>query len=298
MSMERPNGQQISKQEIAERGEKGHNARWMFGPPPGWEWYSADGRNLELAIPAYEADEMDLIWVFEHPNDPPYHGSYHLVIAELVFPNEWRSHPGTKFKDDLPLLYRRVKNGNFARQYGAQKRKVDGTFGVAGAFDLVSGRFPKIDRLARGLVDFANRNGWVETIPDSSVDPNHGYPILITREERGFVKPTLPMSYHTSGTACWWMLMGQTRCYDHLRQSKSGGKMILQVHDELVFAFPTANGSVFNQREMAKLKAIMEKGGDGIGVVTPVSVEHHPDNWEQGTEVEFKENELAVAQQT
>jgi len=66
--------------------------------------------------------------------------------------------------------------------------------------------------------------------------------------------------------------------------------MILQVHDELLFAFPTKNGRGNNLREVAELRWLMEMGGDDLGIVTPVSVELHTESWEKGTEIKSEKS--------
>lgn len=284
-----PNGQQLSKKEIAELGEKGHNLRWMFGPMPGREWFSMDFENIELRIPAYESGEDDLIWIFEHPDDPPYFGSYHLLIADLLFPREFREVGGEHFKERFKAtLYQYTKNGNFAMQYGGQRSKVDATFHCQGAFDKIGRRFAKREALNKKIVAFAEKHGYVETVPDRSVDSKHGYPILCSRTEHGGIKLTTPLNYHTSGTACWVMIKAEIRCDAYLSSRKAGGgKNILEVHDELVFDFPKRadprkKNLMSNWPFVLQLKRLMEEGGRDINIPTPVSIEWHPESWEQG----------------
>lgn len=114
LSCENPNAQNISLRSAV-------NLRHAFGPKPGRVWYSMDAANIELRIPAYLAGESELIDVFERPDDPPYFGSYHLLIFSVLHPDTFAAH-GKSVKEDVsPFFpqYKRVKNGNFARQYGA-----------------------------------------------------------------------------------------------------------------------------------------------------------------------------------
>ena len=250
-----------------------------------------DAKNLELRIPAYEAGEEELIRVFERPNDPPYFGSYHLVVFDTLHPELFAKH-GKAVKELFEATYYQwVKNGNFAVLYGAQKRKADATYHVAGAYDLIAHRFPKMAALSAKQLELATRRGWVETIPDRSVDPDRGYPILASRTEDGRVSPTTPMNYHTSGTAMQWTNGAMVRCYDKLcGWNKQGwdGFMTLQVHDELVFDCPRGHGAEpwrTNLPRMLELKALMEIGGEHIGVPTPVSIEYHDQSYAVGMAV-------------
>ncbi len=137
-----PNSANISKQE-------GFNLRYAFGPAPGREWWSLDAKNIELRIPAYEAGETDLIYVFEHPNDAPYYGSYHLVVFDLLHPDLFAQH-GKKCKDEFESTwYQWVKNGNFAVIYGCQEEKADATF------------------VEPYLAEIFNRNSLVKLVPVS-----------------------------------------------------------------------------------------------------------------------------------
>lgn len=276
-SSSNPNEQNISKQE-------GFNLRYLFGPVPGREWWSLDGQNLELRLPAYEAGETEMIDLFEQPDKPPYFGSYHLLVFDTLHPDKFAKH-GKACKDKYASTwYQWTKNGNFSVQYGAipESGTADRAYHVPGAQLKVQQRFTKIDALNQKQIAIANRQGYVETMPDKTVDPTRGYPILCTRTDYGRILETVPLNYHIQGTAMWWMSKAMVRCQEYLNELTSRFKqpylMVMQVHDELVFDLPyKANaGNLPYIRQIAKL---MEQGGKDIGVPTPVAIKYHPNNW-------------------
>jgi len=282
-SSSRPNEQNISKKE-------GFNLRYCFGPAQGREWWSLDAQNIELRIPAYEANETDLVYVFDHPEEAPYFGSYHLVVADLLHPKLFKEYGAAFKKKFSSTWYQWLKNGNFAVIYGCQQRKADITYHVVGAYEKIRRRFPKIAALADYQIRYARERGYVETIPDRSLGQQRGYPLYCVRGGRtGYtndVSPTLPLNYHVQGTAMQWMQNGMIRCYDILNRWNREDSavqyfMIMQVHDELVFDFPKSTMAESLKR-IQRIKRAMEKGGEDIGVPTTVGVEYHPHNWSEG----------------
>lgn len=285
-SSQNPNEQNISKQE-------GFNLRYCFGPAPGREWWSMDYQNLELRIPAYEAGEKDVVYVFEHPDDSPYYGSYHLLLADLLHPDKFKRHSGKEFKHHYESTwYQWLKNGNFAVIYGAQEGTADRTYHVPGAYAKIQRRFPRIAALSRRQIEIADRLGYVETIPDETVDPKRGYPLLCSRSKWGRVIPTVPLNYHVQGTAMWVTMKAMIRCYQYLdrynlgRNSDDQAYMVLQVHDELVFDFPKrfveAAEKYGNLLAIRELQKLMEKSGGDIGIPTPVAIEYRAETWSEG----------------
>jgi len=296
-SSSNPNEQNISKKEK-------FNLRRCFGPAPGREWWSLDYQNLELRIPAFEADERELIEVFNRPNDPPYYGSYHLVVFDVLHPLMFAEF-GKKCKDMYESTwYQWVKNGNFAVLYGCQERKANLTYRVTGAYRKIRHRFPRMAELADRMLAMADKEGQVWTLPDKSVDPDIGYPIMTERTEYGRVSPTIPLNYHVQSTAMWCTARAMVRCEEQLRkwrEQEFDGHLALQVHDEIVFDFPKgadplldvdlsrpSGRKLFRKSNLGKvdvLAKLMGLSGEGIGVPTPVAIEFHDKNWAEGRRI-------------
>ena len=292
-SCERPNAENVSKR-------KRSNLRRVFGPAPGREWWCLDYSNLELRIPAYESGEQDLIALFERPDDPPFFGSEHLLNFSVIYPDLWEEAIGRagavekaadwiKSKDGWKdTWYQWCKNGDFAVQYGAVDKAsgtgtADRAFHRPGSHAKLRARFAKKEKLNRHWIQYANRYGYVETMPDRLVDPERGYPLLVTRTENGRILETVPLSYHVQGTACWVKISGMLKCAAQLEEwrRKDGfdAHLINDVHDELDFDFPS--GGRANLWRVLRLKALMESCGDDIGVPLVAEYAWHPHTWGQ-----------------
>mgnify|MGYP001578000559 CR=1 FL=1 len=296
-----------SKQEIG-----GHSLRFILGPAPGREWWSLDAQNIERRIPAYEAGEEEVIALLERPDDPPYFGSEHALVAHLLHPREFEACKNDKgdvdggiFKSRYKTtLYQWVKNGNFAVQYGCQEAKADTTYRVRGAYQRIKQKFARQDALNRHWIHFAEKRGYVETIPDRGVNPKRGYPLMCARTEWGRILPTIPLAYHVSGTAMWWtakaMLAADAQLAEWNRQDGFDGFVTLQVHDELVFDFPRSkvlprqemkvnDGGFLPNGERArsnlwrirKVRGRMAACGDDLGIPTPVGISYNAEHWGQ-----------------
>lgn len=291
-SSSNPNEQNISKRE-------GFNLRYCFGPGPGREWWSLDAKNIELRLPAYESEEQELIDLFERPDEPPYYGSTHLLNFHTVYPDLWEKEeqlvgfekvgPHCK-KKFAATWYQWCKNGGFAVQYGAVERTdkigtADRAFHREGSHSKLKARFNKLEKLNQRCIQHANKFGYVETIPDKSVDPTKGYPLLCTRSEYGEILPTVPLNYHIQGSAMWWMCKAMIRCQKQLNEWKETegfqANIVMQVHDELVFEMPYGP-EMSNLPKAQALASIMALGGEDFGIPTPVGIEYNPETWSEG----------------
>lgn len=280
-NMVKPNLQQVSK-------KNKRNVRKCFGPAPGREWWALDFENIELRIPAYEAKEPELIALFERPDEPPYYGSEHLLNFSTVYPDIWEPELAEQMKNKEHIKdkygdtwYQSCKNGDFAIQYQAGDRTADAAFRRAGSRKRLKERFARKEKLNQYWISFAHRHGYVETLPDKTVNPHKGYPLLCTRTETGSILPTIPLSYHVQSTAMQCTCKGMTRGDEYLeelcRKRKQLYYMCLQVHDEIVLDFP--KGGRQNLPYVREFARLMAMSGDDIGVPLKVSITFHPDNW-------------------
>lgn len=282
-SSSNPNEQNISKKE-------GFNLRYAFGPAPGREWWSLDYENIELRIPAYESGEEKMIELFERPDDPPFFGSYHLLNASIIYPDLFWPLAEEKgaFKDKYKSTwYQWCKNTGFAIQYGCQEAKADATARREGSYRKLKESLPKIAELNQRMIAMANDLGYVETIPDKTVNPDRGYPISCTRSKWGSISPTVPLNYHVQSTAMWVMMKAMIKVQEYLDRLKDC-YLVLQVHDEMVFDFPKGVGPEpwkTNLPKIKKIQHLMQSCGDDIGIPLKTSREYHAVSWSEGMAV-------------
>jgi DNA polymerase I-like protein with 3'-5' exonuclease and polymerase domains len=308
-----PNAQQVSKQEEV-------NLRYCYGPGPGREWWSLDAKNIELRLPAYESGERELIDLFEHPDDYPYYGSTHLLNFHTIYDDLWNKELGTICKEcckgqrvDEKLIgphckkkfasswYQWVKNGGFAVQYGAVDITKEDTWGTAdiafhkkGAHSLLKARFSNLTELNQHWIDYANEHGYIETMPDITVDPEHGYPLLCTRSNWGRILETVPLNYRTQGTAMWVMcrMMVATNEWIQWYNTRPGlgasgpAFLALQVHDEIIIDLPKRK-NMSNLPKLRKLKHALDQIGFDLIPQVPLTmgIEYHPVHWAEGITV-------------
>lgn len=271
-------------------GEVSFNLRRCFGPAPGREWWSFDFENIELMIPAYESGERKMIELFERPDDPPYFGSQHLLNASVIWPDLFwpiAEQKGEFKRRYASTQYQWTKNFDFALAYECGEATGDRSARKAGAWRAIKSTFTELNKLSKSYIAFANRNGYVETLPDKTIDSQHGYPIMCGRGEGGGISPTLPFCYHVSGTAMWSTRKAMVRTARALdgwnHQDRCDRRLVAQIHDELVFDFPA--GGAKNLPEVNRVKQLMEESGRDIGVPLRVSVGYHPVSWAEAVKL-------------
>jgi len=293
-SSNNPNQQNISKKE-------GFNLRYCFGPMPGRGWASLDYENIELRIPAYGSGEKELIDLFERYDEAPYYGSVHLLNFSTVYPDIWEDSLSKSCEKTVARYikdhyksswYQRAKNGGFAVQYGAVEvgggkwSTADKAFGRMGSQSLLKARFTKQEEYNQLWISIANKTGFVETMPDITVCPEHGYPLECSRTQWNKISPTVPLNYHTQGTACWVIFKAMLKVQAFLEEVNAGRDldqrwfMVMQIHDELVIDFPIESGYEIT---LGKIRSTMESCGADIKVPLKVGAEVHLENWSTGT---------------
>lgn len=287
-SFKNPNTANVKKPD-EDGGPDDFSMRHAFGPAPGRVWVACDYENIELRIPGYESGEEAMIALFEKPNDAPFFGSYHLLNASIICPDLFWPLADKKgaFKEKYGnSWYQWIKNAGFALIYGCQEGKFDRTARKQGGYQLLRSKLPKLFRLSDKWVAYANKHGYVETMPDKTVDPDRGYLVACVRGDYGRVSPTVPLNYHVQSTAMWCTSKAMVRCEGQLRgwleNELRDYWIALQVHDELVFDMPLQAEQELS-RKVNVLRGLMEKSGEDIGVPLKVSAKLHKEHWGKGT---------------
>ncbi|HEV2264060.1 MAG TPA: DNA polymerase I [Stellaceae bacterium] len=229
-------------QNIPIRTEEGRKIRHAFIAAPGCLLISADYSQIELRLAAHVGDIGPLKEAFRDGLD------IHAMTASQVF--------GVPIEGMDPMLRRRAKAINFGILYGISAfglgRQIDVPQAEAGKFiKAYFDRFPGIRNYMDRTKEFARENGYVETLfGRRCYVPGIKDPIPARRgfSERAAINAPL------QGAAADIIKRAMRRIPSALAQAGLKAKMLLQVHDELVFEAPEAEA----KKTAALVKEVME----------------------------------------
>ena len=213
-------------QNIPVRNEAGRKIRTAFVPEDGNILISADYSQIELRILAHVADIPQLKKAFAEGLD------IHAMTASEMF--------------NVPLdamtgeIRRRAKAINFGIIYGISAFGLANQLGIdrseAGAYiKQYFERFPGIRDYMDATKKFARDNGYVETIFGRKCH----YPRITASNpsERAF-NERAAINAPIQGSAADIIRRAMVRMDDALAKAKLPARMLLQVHDELIFEVP------------------------------------------------------------
>ena len=215
-------------QNIPIRRELGRDIRRGFIPRPGWKLLAADYSQIELRLLAHLSDDPAFVDAFRAGGD------IHRQTAAIIF--------GVPVDSVSAEMRARAKTINFATIYGqgahALSRQLRIEFAEAKAFIAAYfERFQGIRRYLDSMIEFARANGYVQTI----FGRRRYIPELRERNfnVRAFGERTAANS-PIQGSAADLIKIAMIRIDGVLRSRELQTKMLLQVHDELVFEAPPA----------------------------------------------------------
>ena len=248
-------------QNIPVRTELGREIRAAFVPRPGWKLVVADYSQIELRLLAHMSLDPVLVEAFQNGED------IHTRTAAEVF--------GAAPMFVTPEMRRAAKAVNFGIVYGQT------SFGLAAALGIPRNeadkyiksyfaRYAGVKTFIEATIARVRETGYAETlygrrrpIPDmTSTNPN----------VRGFAERTA-VNTPLQGTAADLIKVAMIQIHDELRAAGMEAKMILQVHDELVFEAPVG--------EVATLRAMVKRVMEGVKeLAVPLVVDvGEGDNW-------------------
>jgi DNA polymerase-1 len=253
-------------QNIPIRTEEGRRIRQAFISPKGAKLISADYSQIELRLLAHIADIPQLKTAFAEELD------IHAMTASEIF--------GVPVKGMPAEVRRRAKAINFGIVYGISAFGLANQLGIARgeADDYIKkyfARFPGIRDYMEETKQFARDRGYVETLFGRRVhirEIKSTIPAYRGGAERAAINAPI------QGTAADIIRRAMVRVPGALAAKKLKAKMLLQVHDELVFEAPDAEV----EKTQAAVKAVMEKASlPAIQLSVPLTVEvRAATNWD------------------
>ena len=225
-------------QNIPIRSEEGNKIRSAFCAMDKENSFilSADYSQIELRLLAHVSGDEHLIHAFTSGED------VHAMTAAKVF--------GVELKDVTKEMRRRAKAVNFGIVYGQSKYGLAKSLGITNTeaqefIDKYFETYPKVKDYMNNEVEFVTQNGYVETAFGrkrylTSELHSSNYQIREFAQRAAINQPL-------QGTAADLIKIAMIRVDKAISNMKT--KMIMQVHDELVFEVP--------KDELEQLKAII-----------------------------------------
>ncbi|HUK63374.1 MAG TPA: DNA polymerase I, partial [Dongiaceae bacterium] len=227
-------------QNIPMRTEQGRAIRRAFVAAPGMTLIGADYSQIELRVMAHLSGDPGLIEAFTTGED------VHASTARRIF----------KVGGALdPALRARAKVVNFGIMYGMGARSLAQQMGItldeARAFiDDYFNAFAGVRRFLDRTVAEARDRGWVETI----LKRRRYLPAL--RSDNGLERSNAEraaINTPIQGSAADLVKLAMIRVHQTLERSRPAARLLLQVHDELLFECPAGDAdpvAALVQREM------------------------------------------------
>ncbi len=230
-------------QNIPVRTEEGRPIRSCFVAPRGQRLLSADYNQIELRILAHIAGEDALRDIFERGED-----IHAATAAEVLGSDPKKVTPGERSK---------AKMVNYGIAYGLSAYGLADRLNIeqdeAGSYiDRYFERFPAVKRYIEETIESAREKGYVSTLLGRRrpiPELRSGRPQVRSQGER------LAVNMPIQGTSADIIKIAMVRAHRALAESDLKTRLVLQIHDELLFEGPAGemeSASELVRREMCR----------------------------------------------
>ncbi|MFA5783186.1 MAG: DNA polymerase I, partial [Bacteroidales bacterium] len=249
-------------QNIPIRTERGREIRKAFVPRNDkFILLSADYSQIELRIIAELSGDEGMIEAFNQGLD------IHLATAAKVY--------GVTLSEVTKEMRRNAKTVNFGIIYGISAFGLSERLSIARkeAAQIIEQyftKYPKVKTYMDSTIAFARKTGYVETIKGRRryiTDINSGNSVVRGYAERNAINAPI------QGSAADMIKIAMINIFEAFGENKLNSRMIMQVHDELVFDVHKDEIDIVKQIVQDKMKHAIEMD-------VPIEVEMSTgDNW-------------------
>ena len=230
-------------QNIPVRTALGAQIRECFNAEPGFVLVVADYSQIELRVMAHLSGETTLVDAFRRGED------IHTRTAAEVFGLPEES------VDKTHRNY--AKAVNFGIMYGISAFGLSQNLGIereeaAAYIDRYFQRLPRVKAFIEETIALARRQGYVATV----FGRRRPIPELASGnfQERSLGE-RLAVNSVIQGSAADIIKVAMIRCHDRLERDFRGSRLVLQVHDELVFEVPEEQAEEVRKAMVAEMVA-------------------------------------------
>ena len=258
-------------QNIPIRTEEGRMVRGAFVAEKGYQLVAIDYSQIELRIAAIMSEDKSMIEIFKNGED------VHSGVASRVF--------GVSESEVTSDMRRKAKVINFGILYGMGVNALRTNLGDettrAEAQEFLNAYFNTFTRLAEYLEEtksFARESGYTETMFGRRrhfAGITSSVPFIRAQAERMAINAPI----QGTGADCMRVAMKQVHDYIEGLKKTNDVRMLLQVHDELVFEIKDSEV----EKVVPELVTIMEaalKGKEDLGVPLVADVKVG-ENWNE-----------------
>jgi DNA polymerase-1 len=216
-------------QNIPVRREQGQQIRQAFLPAEGWLLLTADYSQIELRLLAHFCGDDELRRAFAEDRD------VHSAVASQIF--------GVPEAEVSDAQRRMAKTVNFGVIYGisppglAQRLEISRDE-AARFIQAYFARYPRVEEYQRRLLEKCRQTGHVTTLlgrrrafDPTAIRDNSTYQQRSQAEREA-------INMEIQGSAADLMKLAMLQVYRRLAHEKHPARLLLQIHDELVFETP------------------------------------------------------------
>jgi len=218
---------QPNLQNIPIRSEQGRRIRQAFIAPPGYQIVAADYSQIELRIMAHLSGDDSLLIAFQSGQDIHRHTAAEIfaVSLEQVTDEQRRKAKAINFG----LIYGMQAFG-LAQQLGIQRQEAQDYI------DIYFARYPQVKTFMNKIREQAQQQGYVETLFGRRL---YIPEIRSRNHQRRQYAERSAINAPMQGTAADLIKLAMIKIDQWIQHSGLDIKMLMQVHDELVFQIAT-----------------------------------------------------------